>query len=225
MELEYKGLKSSNVWDYENGFYWFSNISRVNKLLAHYELYKNIVSIPGDIFELGVYKGASLVRFATFRHSMENDFSRKITAFDAFGAFPTDGVNLGDDLSFIERFEGAGGHGLELEELQQVLDRKGFRNIDLVKGNVFDTLPQYLEKHPETRISLLHLDMDVMEPTTFALDLLYDRVVPGGLIVFDDYGTVAGETIAVDQFLADKNLKIQKTNFYKIPAYIQKVKT
>ena len=67
-------LNPADVWDYENGFYWFSPKSRLNKMLAHYELYKTIVNIPGHIFELGVYKGASLVRFATFRDALENDY-------------------------------------------------------------------------------------------------------------------------------------------------------
>ena len=48
--------------------------------------------------------------------------------------------------------------------------------------------------------------MDVKEPTDFALEKLYERVVPGGLIVFDDYNSVAGETISVDNFLKQKNL-------------------
>ena len=83
-----RGLNPNDVWDYENGFYWFSHRSRVNKFIAHYELYKTILDLPGDVLELGVYKSASLIRFATFRDLLENDFSRKIVGFDAFGTFP-----------------------------------------------------------------------------------------------------------------------------------------
>ncbi len=217
-----RGLNKNDVWDYENGFYWFSPKSRLNKVLAHYELYKSIVDLPGHIFELGVYKGASLVRLATFRDALENDFSRKIVGFDAFGAFPTEGLNLKDDLAFIEGFEGAGGHGLEKEEVASVLEGKGFENFELIKGNVFDTLPAYLENHPETRLAFLHLDMDVKEPTDFALECLYERVVPGGLIVFDDYNAVAGETISADDFSKKHGLKIEKLPFYNVPAFVRK---
>ena len=38
------------------------------------------------------------------------------------------------------------------------------------------------------------IDLDVEEPATFALEFLYDKISPGGVIIFDDYGTVAGET-------------------------------
>ena len=216
------GLDKKNVWDYENGFYWFSSKTRLNKLLAHYELYKSIIGIPGHIFELGVYKAASLVRFATFRNSLENDFSRKIVGFDAFGAFPTDQLKVKDDLKFIERFEDDSGNGLSKDEAKNILLSKNFENFSLVKGNVFDTLPVYLEDNPETRIALLHLDMDVKEPTDFALKLLYERVVPGGLIIFDDYNAVAGETTSVDEFKKKNNLKLEKLPFYNVPTFIRK---
>lgn len=64
--------------------------------------------------------------------------------------------------------------------------------------------------------------MDVKEPTQYALQRLYEHIVPQGLIVIDDYGTVAGATEAVDQFARRHGLRIQKTPHYKIPAYIQK---
>ena len=145
-------LNRADVWDYENGFYWFSPKSRLNKLLAHYELYKTIAHIPGHIFELGVYKGASLVRFATFRDALENDYSRKIVGFDAFGAFPTSNLEVEEDLNFIEKFEGEGGHGLSDDEVADVLSSKGFENFNLVKGNIFDTLPKYLSNNYTKRV-------------------------------------------------------------------------
>ena len=217
-----KGLNRKDIWDYENGFYWFSEKSRLNKMLAQYELYKSIVGIPGHIFELGVLKGASLIRFATFRDALENDLSRKVVGFDAFGEFPTDKLKMKDDINFIEEFKYDGGNGLNKEELTEILTSKGFENFNLIKGNVFDTIPKYLKDNPETRIALLNLDMDVKEPTDFALELLYDRVVPGGIIIFDDYNAVAGETISLDEFTKQHHLKLEKLPFYNVPTFIRK---
>lgn len=217
-----RGLSGKNVWDYENGFYWFSSPARLNKLLAHYDLYKSIVGLPGDIFELGVYKAASLVRLATFRNLLENDFSRKLVGFDAFGKFPKDQLTLKDDLTFIDDFEKAGGDGLSVEEVKSIFFHKNFQNVSLNPGNVFDTLPAYLEKFPATRISFLHLDMDVKEPTVFGLEILWERVVSNGLVVFDDYNSVAGETDAVDAFIKKHHLKLEKTTHYYVPSYIRK---
>ena len=75
-------------FDYENGFYLTSKPYRIGNILAHYELYKRIIGIPGDVIELGVFKGGSIIQFATFRELLENEKSRKIIGFDIFGEFP-----------------------------------------------------------------------------------------------------------------------------------------
>lgn len=45
----------------------------------------------------------------------------------------------------------------------------------------------------------------------------------GGVIMFDDYNSVEGETRAVDEFFADKPEKIQKLSLNYIPSFIQKL--
>jgi len=217
-----RNLSSQQVWDHENAFYWFSHPTRLNKMLAHFELYKSIVNLPGDVVELGVYKAASLIRLATFRNVLENDFSRKIIGFDAFGKFPTSNLTLQTDFEFIERFEHEGGEGLSKNEVESIFKHKGFQNVFLNEGNIFTTLPEYIEQFPATRIAFLHLDMDVKEPTAYALDYLYERVVPNGLIVLDDYAVVAGETDAVDEFLSKRKLTIEKSSHYYVPSFIRK---
>ena len=103
-----RGLSEAETWDYENGFYWFSHPTRIYKLLAHYELYRQITKLPGDVFELGVFKAASMIRFATFRALLENNYSRKIIGFDFFSRFPIDKLKLRSDHEFVSRFEAAG---------------------------------------------------------------------------------------------------------------------
>ena len=83
-------------------------------------------------------------------------------------------------------------------------------------------MPIYLEQNPHTRLALLHLDMDVKEPTAFALDILYDRLVPGGIVVIDDYNSVAGATEAVDEFISKKSLKLEKLTHYYVPTFFRK---
>ena len=97
------GFNIDQQWDYENGFYLTSHISRISKILAHYELYKSIINLPGHIVECGVYKGASLIRFSTFREALENQYSRKIIGFDAFGKFPEQDDE--NDSKFVKQFE------------------------------------------------------------------------------------------------------------------------
>ena len=214
------GFDIDQQWDYENGFYLTSHLTRLPKMLAHYELYKSIVNLPGHIVECGVFKGASLIRFCTFREILESPYSRKIIGFDAFGKFPDqDNAN---DQAFVERFEGSAGDGISVDELKKVLSHKGFENYEFIQGDVADTIPEYVANHPELKIALLHIDVDVYKPSVVILNHLVDRVVKGGLVVFDDFGTVAGETKAIDEFFSERDVIIEKLPISHIPSFIRK---
>ena len=220
MDEKLFGFDLEQQWDYENGYYITSHITRMAKMLAHFELYKSIIHLPGHVIEAGVFKGASFIRFCTFREILESPHSRKIIGFDAFGKFPVqDDTN---DQDFVEKFEGVAGEGISEDEMQKVLDYKGIGNVELIKGDVSETIPQYIEDHPELKLSLLHIDVDVYKPSVVILENLYDRVVNGGLIILDDYGTVSGETRAVDEFVSDKDVTIEKLSISHIPSYIRK---
>lgn len=216
---QYSARMDIDIWEAENTFYLRSHPGRIAKLLAHYELYRKVSDLPGAIVELGVYKGASLARFATFRSICENDHSRPIYGFDAFGAFPRGEVSGDADARFIEKFEASGGDGIAKDELEGLLAAKGFGNIELVGGNIFDTLDPFLERSPHLRIALMHLDMDVYEPTAFAIDRLLPRMVRGGLVVFDDYGAVEGATRAAEEMCARHDLRLHKLGNYSVPSY------
>ncbi|MCK9488777.1 MAG: TylF/MycF family methyltransferase [Xanthomonadales bacterium] len=221
MEDKIFGFDRAASWDYENGFYLTSDPSRLPKILAHYELYRSIVGLPGHVAEFGVYKGASLVRWCSFRDVLEASHSRKIIGFDAFGKFP-DQPNA-QDQDFVRSFERAGGDGIPADELEKALKLKRFVNFELVAGDICETLPEYVDNHPELKLSLVHIDVDVYEPTTVILSQLYDRVVRGGLIVMDDYGIIPGETRAVDKFFAEKGgVLIEKSSVTHTPSYIRK---
>ncbi|BBF44971.1 DTDP-6-deoxy-L-hexose 3-O-methyltransferase [Lachnospiraceae bacterium KM106-2] len=213
----------NKCFEYENGFYLTSEKYRMGNILAHYELYKKIANLPGDVIELGVFKGSSLMQFATFRDLLENENSRKIVGFDMFGPFPsTEAVE--SDSKFIDKWnEDFKEEFVSVDEMYRALEHKKIRNVELVQGNILDTIEEYLERNPHTKIALLHIDVDVYEPSKRGLELLFDRVVPGGVIVLDDYATVEGETLAVDEFFADKEYLIQKFSFSHIkPSFIIK---
>lgn len=208
---------------YENGFFLTSEVYRMGNVLAHYELYKRIINLPGDVVELGVFKGSSLIQFATFRELLENENSRKIIGFDVFGKFPL-AEKIASDAKFIDewnnKFEK---EFVSKQDIYNSLEHKRIRNVELVEGDIHDTIDEYIGNHPHTRIALLHIDTDAYEPAKAGLEKLYDRVVREGIIIFDDYATIEGETIAVDEFLADKDYTISKLPLsHGKPSYIVK---
>lgn len=220
--MELFGYDAEKSFKYEEGFYLTSNIDRMGKMLAHFQLYEMIKELPGNVVELGVFRGASFVRWLTFRNLLENENSRKVIGFDAFDYFPE--TNYESDKKYREHFiNTAGSHSINENDLTTFLEMKRLVNFELVKGNILETLPEYFTENTHMKISLLHIDTDVYEPCKLALELLWDRVVKGGIIIFDDYGTFPGETNAVDEFFKEKNIAIKKLPIsHGIPAYVIK---
>ena len=210
----------SKPYDYENGFYLTTSVDRMGNILAHYELSKKIIDLPGSIVECGVFRGGTLIQFASFRELLETENSRKIIGFDVFGEFP-EAKNTADRKFRESWVEETNNEFLTEEELAQSLVHKGIGNVELVKGDILETVKRYVDNHPELKIALLHIDTDIYEPAKEALNVFYDRVVKGGVVAFDDYGTVGGETLAVDEFFGEMKPELRKFRFsHGKPSYL-----
>ena len=72
-KYSFNDIKPNEIWDSENIYHLKTDISRIGKLIYHYEIYKKILNVPGDIVECGVFKGISLIRFLTYRSILENN--------------------------------------------------------------------------------------------------------------------------------------------------------
>lgn len=209
------------MFEYENAYYATATEARFGKFLAHYELYKKILHLPGDIVECGIFKGNSFFRLAHFRDLLESRYSRKLLGFDIFGAFPA--TNFEQDKKYLDNFvNSAGQNSIEINEIEKIMQYKKLENYEFIKGDITKTIPQYCENNQHLKIALLHIDTDIYEPAVTILENMYDRVVRGGIIMFDDYGTFPGETKAADEFLQNKNLTLQKLPMSHIPSFIIK---
>ena len=212
-----------NSFFYENGFYLTSQPYRLGNILSHYEIYKKILDLPGLVLEAGVFKGGSLIQWATFRELLENENSRKIVGFDTFGTFPNP-TTVQSDKTFVEKWNNQfANEFVSKEEIEQSLSLKGTGNVQLIQGDIRITLPQFIQQNPALRIALLHIDTDVYEPCKVTLETCWDKIVHGGIILFDDYATIEGETLAVDEFFYGKSYKIQKLPLsHEKPSFIVK---
>ena len=210
------------AFEYENNFYLSCDITRISKILSHYEIYKMIKEVPGEIIECGVFKGASYLRFAMFREIFGNPFSKKIIGFDTFSKFPE--TTFQDDNKARNKFiSSAGSDSISKEQLLKILDNKGLnKHVDLIEGDITETIPSYVKANPELKISLLNLDTDIYEPAVTILEHLYPKITKGGILMLDDYGTHPGETKAVDEYFKNKTIEIKKFSFAMTPCYIIK---
>ncbi len=118
--------------------------------------------VDGLILEFGVLFGTSIRHIS----AMTN---KEIHGFDGFQGLPEDWHN---------QPKGTYSTNGELPKVP--------KEVHLHVGLFENTLPEFLEKHAG-HVRFLHVDCDLYSSTRTVLDLLASRIVPGSVIVFDDY--------------------------------------
>ena len=204
-------------------------LDRLSKFVIYYEAMKMVHDVPGAVVECGVFKGTSFARFSLFRELFGNFNSKKLIAFDVFSDdFPD--TEFEEDKKIREDWiNTAGGSSISTEQLSMVLDRNEIKNYQLIEGDVLKTIPEYVDKNKGLKISLLNIDIDFVEPTYCALEHLYPLVMPGGVVLLDNYAgespegiALHGDTKGVDDYFEDKDIKIRQFPFSGRPCYIIK---
>jgi Macrocin-O-methyltransferase (TylF) len=190
--------------------------------LAHYELFKMTIDLPGHYIDFGVYFGKSFFTWHKFLEIFTPTAThKKVIGFDTFVGFPNLVSEDGKNDSAIQKEPGGLSSASFLDEFLELLD---LHNQDavlpagrgtIIQGDVCKTFPQWLDKNPEARFCLCNLDLDLYEPTAVVLENSWDRIVPGGILVLDEYGTSKwpGETKAWDDFAARRCLNIALKRF------------
>jgi hypothetical protein len=148
--------------------------------------------VPGAIVDCGACNGGSTAIMAAGAPA------RTAWAFDSFEGLPEPGAADGEGAA------GWGGSCLGREDNVRAAFERYARSeqLRIVKGWFEDTLaPATAEIGP---IALLHADGDWYESIKLTLDVLYDRISPGGWVVVDDYSAWSGARKAVDDFRAER---------------------
>lgn len=170
--------------------------------------------IEGDFVECGVWRGGSTM--AAIDTLMKvGDISRTVYLYDTFEGMsePTEhdkelsgtAADILLDNSVKEDATSVWCYSA-LEEVQKNVGTLKYptEKVHYVKGKVEDTIPQTLPG----KIALLRLDTDWYESTKHELEHLYPLLVPGGVIIIDDYGHWEGARKAVDEYIAKHKLPL-----------------
>jgi O-methyltransferase len=168
--------------------------------------YLNAKGLAGDFVECGVWRGGNLmIAKELCRNSA---IERKFYLFDTFAGMsaPTDAdtTHAGADAGATYRERVREGHVdwvyASIEDVRENFRRAGLLDdrVVFVKGKVEDTLAD--RRNVPERIALLRLDTDFYESTRAELEVLYPRLVPGGVLIVDDYGHWRGARKAVDEY-------------------------
>ena len=163
--------------------------------------------IDGDIVECGVWRGGSMMAAALKLVSL-GQTDRTLWLYDTFAGMtpPTpEDREAASGASAHELLESTQlGDGNNIWCLADEVDVRAnmsstkypLDNMRFIKGDVAQTL----EEHVPQQISILRLDTDWYASTQAELHHLYERVVPGGVCILDDYGHWQGARQAVDEF-------------------------
>lgn len=190
--------------------------------LAHYELFKKTIDLPGHYLDFGVYFGKSYFSWHKFVEVLTPAAThKKVFGFDTFTGFPSLSAEDGASDQAIQKQPG----GLSSESfLAEFLELLSLHNADavlpaergkIIQGDITKTLPQWLEQNPEARFCLVNIDVDIYEPTAVILEGCWDRIVPGGVLILDEYATSKwpGETNAWDDFARKRSLTVALNRF------------
>lgn len=186
----------------------------LKRLAAHIELFKLALDVPGDIAELGVFRGAGLFTWANLLETYAiGNRTKTVYGFDNWTGFKAIAPEDGDELASAGKTVGGfdpSAFRNELESAIQIFDGDRFipqkPRIKLIDGDIEQRLPAFVTANPGIRFSLVHFDCDLYAPTLRGLEAIWPAVPRGGVIIFDEYAIPewAGETRAVDEFLRDK---------------------
>lgn len=159
--------------------------------------------IPGDVLSAGVWRGGFALALQTLIH--QSPVERNLLLADTFEGFPERESRFEKDQEAKKRFNPL--LQAHFPTPQQVLGHFTFlalptENVQFLIGDVGNTLTAV--EHP---LALVHIDLDLYEPTLATLQLTYELLQSGGLIVIDDYGApVFGCREAVEEFRKAKNI-------------------
>jgi hypothetical protein len=173
-------------------------------------------NIDGDIIETGVYKGGMIIFIYKYLQLLSQEIymkdntrrykiTKNIIACDSFKGLPEP-----SELDYTSKGESAKNFDfsyLSYSKSNFIKNLNSFNikedEITILEGWFKNTLSDI-----KNSISILRMDGDYYESTMDTLELLYDKVSYGGVIIIDDYRWWSGCEKAVQDFFKKRNIKV-----------------
>jgi hypothetical protein len=166
-----------------------------NCLIHQYQVLKNAarLGLEGAIVEFGMFRGGTTMLLSRFAEQLGMNW--RVIGFDTFGGFPA-------PRSPLDMYAHPDCVFLDMAEARRYLEG---RNVEVVAGDIVDTAKRLAHED----IVLAFIDTDNYTGAAAALEVVQDRILPGGAIVFDHFTGVdrflytLGERFAAKRLLDD----------------------
>ena len=198
----------------------------LSRILYMDGLYRRILEVQGVVMEFGCRWGQNLNLFCALRGIYEPfNRLRKVVGFDTFEGF----VRV-DDKDGRQMTEGAyavtEGYEKYLDDILRNQEHESplshIRKYEIIKGDVSDTVPQYVKDNPHTIVALAYFDLDLYQPTKDCLEAVLSRMPKGAVLALDEANDEAcpGETLALHEVLGIRNLEIKRSPINSRTSYV-----
>lgn len=212
-EVGYRDLEASFIEDMEKVRRY--TMTSVERLYAMMEATQYVIHQPvkGALVECGVWRGGSMM-LAALQLKRCGKIDRDLWLYDTYSGLPRPDSNKDVDVLGNRAIDGWEPRNIsESETLWAYADQNDVRTnmvstgypeekMHFIKGLVEETIPE----NGPSDIALLRIDTDWYESYRHILGHFYDRVVSGGVIIFDDYGQFLGARQAVDEFRNERGI-------------------
>lgn len=157
-----------------------------------------VANVKGDVAECGVRFARSTLFLLTADQATRNYY-----LFDSWEGLPEPGEHDQPDDEGAKIWQKG---DIKSEENRARENLAGFDNVQFMRGWIPDRFPEVEDR----RFALVHVDVDLYEPTRDALAFFGERLSPGAVIVCDDYGSSScpGARKACDEFVAAKDARL-----------------
>jgi O-methyltransferase len=189
-------------WNVEAEFLSTYELVRSNTLVDIYRCWElwtlvgQTAKLGGAILEVGVWRGGTGALMAK-RAAAFGDKDR-IYLCDTF-----EGVVKAGGRDTL--YKGGEHSDTSLQVVEDLLRKLEVPNTRILKGIFPEQTAHLIE--PDTRFRLCHIDVDVYQSAKDSMAWIWDRMVPGGVVVFDDYGIkgIEGITRYVNELAAESD--------------------
>ena len=186
--------------------YSMTNFERMWSLIQSFHHVRQ-ESLVGDFVECGVWKGGNIILLKKLIEQF--NLKKNIYGFDTFEGmvepsfYDVNYNNKSAKKMFDEHKKKDIGFAMcSLDDVKRNIKKNTKPdNIFLIKGKVENTLKN--KKKLPKKISILRLDTDFYKSTKIELEILFPRLVKGGVLIIDDYGFWKGAKKAVDEYFCD----------------------
>lgn len=168
---------------------------------------RSALALPeGDFVECGVFQGD--MSYVVYHAAGLAGSGRHMHLFDSFEGIDPGRTVPGEYGPSAENYVSyANSHYKRTGLYEGVIDRfAGLPEVSVHKG----FLPEALRGRAPAKIAWLHIDLNAAKPEVETLEVLFDRVVPSGMVIFDDYGwlVLKAQKDAEDDFFAKRGYQV-----------------